>query len=293
MLRGLLERLRGTDQEPEEVSLEDLRRLRTGDEDTSLVEAMREKLITTGCAAPRAFYDAPTFASRGRAERLAGANMMAFAADMHCPPYYAMRADATKDLLFLSRAPSRQGAHFAVEVEYAGEGGRVRDLTFHFPGAPDPETIALPPERALELEHVLRQGRFWHLPAHDGRGGLDGVDWYVSRLERGRHHLVHRWQPEGSDLELLESLAAVLDDELAALAERRVGSPGGRARAAYVARLHGEPDELRLPDEATARRCSWTRCTNDQAEGDRSRLCAEHRRRIDAQGENLTRRRRR
>lgn len=270
MLRSLLDRLRSAedDAEPQEVALDDLvaERLDDARPRPGRPVTLGERLVATPCAAPRAFYDAPDRAHRRRRERLADANQVAMVTNLEAPPYYALREDRTKDLLFLARRAQwrfpRERGHeqgFRVEVELREDGGVLRDLARHEAPAPP---IPLPPERLLELAQVLRQGKFWDLPTTEDETGRKGFTWYVSRLERGRQHLIVRHRPSGATLELLESLAAVLDDELALVAQHHATLAAGR--------------------------CAFAPCDRrPEASG----VCAEHRRRIDAQGENLARRR--
>jgi hypothetical protein len=266
MLRALLGRILPDDAgEPEQVSFEDL--------PSNDVSALQDRLVVVPCAAPRAFYDAPNVTGHARADRLTLANSSAVLAQLECPPYHAQRGDPTKDLLFISRQPQRTGRDrgwvegaFRVEVELQGERGVLRDLTADDAPAPG---VDLPPERVLELAQVLRQGRFWDLPTTDVEEGRLGWMWYVSRLERGRQHLVLRGRPHGATLQLLESLAAVLDDELAGFAQHHAALAQQRTR------------------------CGFAGCAQLAAPGDRSGVCADHRKRIDAQGrgKGLTRRR--
>jgi hypothetical protein len=271
MIGGLLRRMRlarGESAEPETIHVADLPAGR------ALQAAVRRKLVVTDCAAPRAFYDAPALATLPRAARLKLANALALELPPSCPPYYTLRNDEPRDVLYLGRQLGHGLAdgELAVEVELLAEGGRVRDVSTSFGGPATARWLDLAPDRVLDLDHLLRRARFWDLPATDGKLGDDETVWHLSRLERTRQHLVRRVSPSGDEAVLFESLAGLLADELQTFQDdlrRRIQAAPVRAGAS----------------------CTWPLCKSPPTAGDPSRLCADHRRRVDAQGQKLRRKR--
>ncbi len=213
------------------------------------------KLLATPAADPRAFYDAPSLRGLSPALRVSLANGHALDAHRVCPPYFARRRDG-RDRLFCACAPE-DGPPVRVEVEFTPD------------GLVGPPGAAFAPEAALDLDRLLRTHDFWLQPTLAGPvgagDGLDGELWHLSVVLGGRHHLLRRWSPKGRDHDLLAGVFLVLGVDAAA--QRR--------------------------ERARLRTCAWRGCAGRPVRGDPSHLCAEHRARVDAQGENLQRRRRR
>lgn len=175
---------------------------------------------------------------------------------------YALDAHRTCPPYFAQRSDGRERLFCA----YAPAGGpplRV-EVEFTPDGLTGPPGSAFAPEAALDLDRVLRTHDFWQVPTLGGPEGGDGELWHLSVVLGGRHHLVRRCAPKGADHDLLVGVLAALGVDV--LAERQA-----RARL---------------------RACAWRGCAGRPVPGDPSFLCAEHRARIDAQGQNLDRRRR-
>lgn len=261
MLETLWQRLAGGPRgEPEVVDVARLPELAP----SVLRSLARElKLVATPAVDPRAFYDAPPLRQLSPVLRTSLANAYSLEADRVCPPYFAQRRDG-RDRLFCAvtdldgpaspseRRSSSAGAPWLrVEVEFTPD------------GLVGPPGSAFAPEAALDLDQLLRAHDFWSRPALEGPEGGAGSLWHLSVVIGGRHHLLRRVAPRGQDRDLLEGVLAALGIDLAA----------------------------RQAERARARRCGWPGCPAAPVEGDPSRLCAEHRGRVDAQGENLHQRR--
>lgn len=214
-------------------------------------------LIATPAADPRAFYDAPALRHLSPVLRVGVCNALALDVHEACPPYHARRREG-RDLLFCSFA-ARGAPPLRVEVEFTPDGLR------------GPPGTAYPPEAALDLDGLLRRADFWALPATAGATSHDGDLWHLSVVLGGRQHVLRRCSPKGAERDLLQGVLLALGIDVAAL--RRGRTPG---RAAPT------PPAV----------CTWTPCTARPLPDDPSYLCVEHRARIDAQGENLQRRRR-
>lgn len=272
MIGGLLRRMRlarSASAEPETIHVQDLPATARAKQ-----TAMRSKLVVTDCAAPRAFYDSPALATLPRAARLKLANAHALELPESCPPYYTLRNDEPRDVLFLGRELGHgcMDGEIAVEVELLAEGGRVRDLTRSFGGPTSERWLDVSPERVLDLDHLLRRARFWDLPATDGRDGEDEPLWHLSRLDRTRQHLLRRVSPSGDEGALFDSLLELFADEIDMFREdlrRRIQATPIKAGAT----------------------CAWPLCKSPPTAADPSRLCPDHRRRVDAQGQKLRRKR--
>jgi hypothetical protein len=270
MMRTLLDRLLGEGAEPETVDLDAAR----GDPECG-------KLIATGCADPRAFYDAEALRRLGRGARLRAANWVALDVARHCPRWFDERGDPARDLLFCAWVPSRYEP-VAVEAELFAEGGRARRVSPMRDGTEPSAWAELDGATALELEAHLRG--FWSLPTIDGPQGYDGETWYLVRAQRERHHVVRRFCPRGAARELFVGTL------------RHLGVDVEAQRAAEEARWAAQArDDLRqqVRDfvEQRAQRCAWSCCELPPRRGDPSGLCEAHRRRVDAQGANLRKKR--
>lgn len=172
---------------------------------------------------------------------------------------YALDAHRACPPYFVQRRDGRDRL-FCAYAPTDGPAMRV-EVEFTPDGLRGPPGLSFAPEAALDLDHLLRTHDFWQLPTLAGPDGLDGELWHLSVVLGGRHHLLRRWSPRGGDKDLLVGVLLVLGIDVAA--ERR----------------------------QRRRVCAWRGCSGPPVPGDRSHLCAEHRARVDAQGENLQRRR--
>ncbi|MCO5172164.1 MAG: hypothetical protein M9894_38195 [Planctomycetes bacterium] len=214
--------------------------------------AREHRLLVTPAAAPHAFHDAPPLRRLSPALRVSVANGYALDVHQRCPPYHAQRGDG-RERLFCSFAPAC-GAPVVVEVEFTPD------------GVVGPPGTRFQPEAALDLDRLLREAGFWDLPTLSGPDALQGELWHLSVVLGGRHHLLRRCRPKGPDLMLLRGVLLALGVD-----------PSQATRGQDPARRTG---------------CAWVPCGDAPLPGDPSRLCAGHRARVDAQGANMTRRRR-
>jgi hypothetical protein len=165
----------------------------------------RRVLVAAPAVDPRAVHDAPALAGLSPVLRVSVANAYAVELSRLCPPYHAERR-AGGDRVFLHLG-GPVDPPLRLEVALTPEGAV---------GPP-----GVPPEAALDLDHVLRQGRFFELPTIDRPGGA-GVLWILSVVLGGRHHLVRRADPRGDDRDLLARVLAALGLDLEVeLARRR------------------------------------------------------------------------
>lgn len=182
------------------------------------VRALSRDLLFTGSAPARAFHDAPALARLSRRRRLEVANALALEASRVCPAY---AGTTSRDLVFCAHLPG-PGQVRAYEAALGRLGGRVRRAAVGLdPAGP---WVDLSPERALDVEQVLRASRVWELPPvvdDDRPEDVWGDVWWLVRFERGRHHVVRRRAPEGADRALCVSVLAVLEGAVAAASSTR------------------------------------------------------------------------
>jgi hypothetical protein len=62
-------------------------------------------------------------------------------------------------------------------------------------GALQSESTAVSQEQVSQFMTRLQQADFWHIPAEEPSGGLDGAEWLLEGLQGGTYHLAVRWCP--------------------------------------------------------------------------------------------------
>lgn len=162
--------------------------------------ALARDLLFTGSAPALVFHDAPALQALPRRRRLQVANALALEASRVCPAY---AGTTSRDLVFCAHLPG-PGQLRAYEAALARVGGRVRRAAAG--GEPAGPWVDLSPERALDLEQVLRGTRARELPAvvdDDRPEDVWGDVWWLVRFERGRHHVLRRRAPVGAERALL------------------------------------------------------------------------------------------
>lgn len=87
------------------------------------------------------------------------------------------------------------------------------------------------------LERLLRNLRFWRMPAAIDHSGLDGTSWFLEGTHAGVYHLVYRWSPEEASL-------SAFGEFLTAASGTSEYRPIPRMRDRWLAAAHGTLQNL-------------------------------------------------
>jgi len=61
------------------------------------------------------------------------------------------------------------------------------------------KTIELSKEQTTSFLHTVKLSRFWKLPPYNNKDvGVDGAQWVIEGVKKGRYHIVDRWSPSGA-----------------------------------------------------------------------------------------------
>jgi hypothetical protein len=78
------------------------------------------------------------------------------------------------------------------------EGSGTIPLEFVFGAVARRDSVDLPAQRCEPLLHHLDDAGFWSAPVTKEVNGLDGAEWVIEGVGRGRYHVVDLWSPSGA-----------------------------------------------------------------------------------------------
>lgn len=99
---------------------------------------------------------------------------------------------------------------FAIRVELKSDGtGLLYFKKTSGAGGYDPgdlienKTIKISKINVNSLLEKIKNEKFWTLQSRGKSGGLDGSEWIIEGVKKGKYHLVDRWTPETGSIRVL------------------------------------------------------------------------------------------